>query len=139
MIINRQAPPRSKAKRNIAGEPSADLQRDILAQTGVAELCGFYRFRYVAGGPWIPIKIALWAPKDEAGDLMQDEALHVFIGDQPPVAWMGWPYWSGLSEITEQEHSYMLRLGRWNVSNDPAAPEHAPRRAVDLRRMKPIT
>jgi hypothetical protein len=81
--------------------------------------CGFYKRRYVKGGPWVAVRVF----RDDAGIRATDANLEIF--DPAPV-------WSYLRPISFEEYRALKKL---HATDDRFRATHAP---VDLKQpMRP--
>ena len=95
---------------------------------------GFYKRRFVRGGPWVPVRI-WWheAARDESGDLLEDEDFRCEVSGEPANAYDQWVKLMPVpAEIDETEYNYLLRLGGWAREHAPADPYADPKRSIDL-------
>jgi hypothetical protein len=100
--------------------------------------CGYYKRKFVRGGPWVPARIFLRQIVDDNGDLTEDE-LMICIVDGRAVD----PdqHWISLCDnpITKEEYDAMARAAKHAKQHDLDAPIANPRDAIDLLTVKPPT
>jgi hypothetical protein len=83
--------------------------------------CGWFKRRLVKGGPWVPAKIWMVQPVDEAGDLVADETLQAEVNGtwaDPETVWS----WICGNPITEQEFNYLTATLQWSADHAPDEP-----------------
>lgn len=97
--------------------------------------CGWYRRRLIKGGPWVPARIWIEAPVDEAGELTGDEVMKCVVNGQmaDPVDQWGW---LADQPISRADYDYLVRLARY-AATDEREPLSDPRKAVDINKTKP--
>lgn len=105
---------------------------------------GYYRTKIARGGPWVAARIYRSVALDqETGEPLDRSP--VLIGEMYDAAtgprfvdpYELWPRVCGQS-ISEVEFSHMMRVKGWADKYDLSAPEAAPRKSIDLNRIKPI-
>jgi hypothetical protein len=105
---------------------------------------GFYKRRFVRGGPWIACKLWFGAPTDpytgeelERGHRWQAMVDGKLVTDETVVleTWIG----CAGNPIPAEEYERMIAKSGAAVYSEPTAPEANPRNRVDLRALRPIT
>lgn len=92
---------------------------------------GWYQTRLVARGPWVPVRIWLEQPVDDAGELEGPEILRCTVDGEikDPVA-----VWVHCADrpIAEHYFAYMAALRSWQKINEPELWD--PYQPVDINR-----
>lgn len=92
--------------------------------------CGWFKRRLVKDGPFVPARIWMYQPTDEAGDLVGDEVLQCEVNGQFADPQQQWSWLCG-NPITEQEFNYLTAILKWSAENAPHEPMANPRKAID--------
>lgn len=75
--------------------------------------CGWYRRRFVRGGPWVPARIWMHQEIDaDSGELTAPERLRCDVGGKERDPIEQWTYLAD-RPIGESEYRYMISLGAW--------------------------
>lgn len=105
---------------------------------------GFYKRRFIRGGPWVAVKLWKGPPRDpvtgeelERSHRWQAVVDGKFIADETAVL-ETWISCAG-HPITEDEHKAIVRKTGTAVYSAPESPEANPHQRVDLRSIPPIT
>lgn len=97
--------------------------------------CGWFKCRYVKGGPFVPARIWMFQPiDDESGELVGDEILQAEINGKHADPIDKWS-WICSHPITEAEYNYMVANIAWATEHAPDEPAAKPREAVDWTRV----
>ena len=94
--------------------------------------CGWYKRRYVRGGPWVPARIWMEQPTDDEGLLTDDEKMLCEVGGKlchPEDEFS----WLAGNPITKEEFEHLMRVREWARVNrvEPAGEPY------DFNTMKP--
>lgn len=110
---------------------------------------GYFRRRYVSGGPWVAARIVrLCACTPVGGDAEAEHdhtaacdrhpTLAALIGTRPatpdPLAVL--EVW-GWQPTTREDYEHLVAVARWAEAHDPAAPEASPHRRVRVADLPP--
>lgn len=95
--------------------------------------CGFFKRRFVKGGPWVPARIWMHQPIED-GELVGEETLQAEVDGQFATASDQWS-WLASNPITEAEFKYLTATRKWAVENAPDEPYANPRERVDWRKV----
>jgi len=105
---------------------------------------GYYKRRFVRGGPWVACQIWFGAPMDpvtgeplERSHRWQARVDGELVTDEMRVL-DTWISCAG-NPISPEEYERMIAKSGDAVYSEPTAPEANPRNRVDLRAMRPIT
>lgn len=78
--------------------------------------CGYYRFRMVKGGPWLPVCVYLHAETDDLGELTEPETHMIAIfGQEARPLTEAMAENLGLHVVTEEEYRAMLLAAMRNM------------------------
>lgn len=104
---------------------------------------GFFKRRFVRGGPWVPVRLWFGAPNDpvtgeelERGHRWQAEVRGELVTDETLVL-EAWIACAG-NPITEAEYDDMLNKIEHAETRDQRLPEYKPDQKVDLNKLPPI-
>ncbi len=100
---------------------------------------GFYKRRFVRGGPWVPAKI-WWDRGDidpESGDQMSDDVLRCVVDGRYCDIDDQWN-WIGGNPITEAEYNFMVADAAHARVHRPDDAKATPYEPIDLGMMKPV-
>lgn len=101
-------------------------------------IVGFYRVKLVKNGPWCSARLWYGVPADPLTGEPLDRSPRwqaLRAGNECALNDL-WPWCHG-NEIDKAEYNYLLSVEKWAV-NAPDAPEHDPRKAIDLNKLQPI-
>lgn len=78
--------------------------------------CGWYRRKFVRGGPWVPARVWMEQPTDDEGYLTDDEVLRCEVNGKPrdPEEEFSW---LANNPITEAEFRHLTDQRRWADAN----------------------
>jgi len=104
---------------------------------------GFYKRRFVRGGPWVPVRLWFGAPIDpvtgeelERGHRWQAEVRGNLVTDETEII-ETWISCAG-NPITEDEYNAMLGKADYADTRDQRLPEFKPEQKIDLGKLPPI-
>ena len=104
---------------------------------------GYYKRRFVRGGPWVPVRLWFGAPRDpitgdelERSHRWQAEVRGLAVTDEIEVldTWIG----CAGNPITETEYADMLSKIEHAETRDQRLPEFKPDQKIDLNKMPPL-
>lgn len=131
--VNKNGPARKPAAPSMKGP--AMLARDI----GIPR-AGFWKYRMVRNGPYVPAMIEDISERDpETGDLMEDQRFRCVVNGVERDAW-AWAERLNLygTAINEAEYQYLTSVSDWAKQWAPDAPEAAPTEAINPLTSKTI-
>lgn len=91
---------------------------------------GWFKRRFVRGGPWVAARIWLDAELDDDGALASDEVLRCEVAGREAKPEDQWTYLAS-HPITEAEFNFMTADKAWAEVNAPDDPSAQPNRAID--------
>lgn len=91
---------------------------------------GWFRRRFVRGGPWVAARIWIEAEVDDAGELLSEEVLRCEVAGREAKAEDQWSYVAS-HPITEAEYNFMVADKAWAEANAPDDPSARPDRKID--------
>lgn len=91
---------------------------------------GYFKRRFVRGGPWVAVEIALIRPVGEAGELLAPEYFAAWQDGKEADACEVWLHCCD-HPISEKEFRYLTGATRWDRAYAPHHPYANPGRKVD--------
>lgn len=100
-----------------------------------APQCGWYRRRFVPGGPWVPARIWIHQVLDpETGELAEPEMMLCEVNGREVGAMHEWT-WLAKNPITEEQFDRMTQKRLWAEHHDPMNPILRPDRPMESGRV----
>lgn len=91
---------------------------------------GFYRRKLVKGGPFVPVRVWMEGPRDESGELLDDEVMKCEVDGREVDAADQW-LWICSYPIPEREYTYMIGLSKYAKKHDKREPLANPRKPIN--------
>jgi hypothetical protein len=99
---------------------------------------GYYKRRYVRGGPWVPARIWIVEYRDpETNELMSDQKYFCEVGGAAKDPFNQWPSLLG-HPIPKHEFDFLTARREWAIENKPNHPQASPRERIDPRTAPPV-
>jgi hypothetical protein len=96
--------------------------------------CGWFKRSMVKGGPFVPARIWMEQPVDEAGDLIGDEVLRCEVHGKPRDPHEEWSWLCG-NPISKQDFDYLTATMAWAKDNAPDEPMANPYQKIDWQKV----
>lgn len=93
--------------------------------------CGWFKRKFVQGGPFVPARIWLVQDVGEDGELLDVELLQCEVNGAYADPVDQWSYLCG-QPITEAEFRYMEATRQWAEQHAPDHPQAKPRERINL-------
>lgn len=99
---------------------------------------GYYKRRYVRGGPWVPARIWIVEYRDpETNELMSDQEYFCEVGGIPKDVFDEWPSLLG-RPIPRDEFDFLTSRREWAIEHKPEHPQAAPRETINPHTAPPV-
>lgn len=99
---------------------------------------GYYKRRYVRGGPWVPGRIWIVEQRDpETNELMSDQEYFCEVGGLLKDPFKEWPSLLG-HPIKKSEFDFLTARREWVIEYKPEHPQAAPREKIDPHTAPPV-
>jgi hypothetical protein len=97
---------------------------------------GFYKLRFVRGGPWVPVRIYMGqAPDPDDGELRGMHTMRAMVDGKDMDPLWAWTACAG-HPIAEHDYRYMRAMTTHAKTFEPDMPEANPRQAVDWKNLR---